>query len=122
MTQAKLELLSDSDLIAEFVKLAEQRGAANEDGDVPRSNRAARQMFSLDDIFRKRGRGVRSLLLPLLDHRNEWVRYSAATRLLRIAPERARATIEQVAAGVGPIAGDAGMTLYELDRGGWKPD
>jgi len=38
-----------------------------------------------------------------------------------IAPDAARAVIEDIASGKGPQAGDAGMTLSNLDRGIFKP-
>lgn len=122
MNSSNLKSLSGPQLVDAFIRLAENRGEATIDGDVPKANRAARRMFALDDEFKERGMETRRLLLPLLSHENSSVRYNAARRLLKIAPDRARKVIEQVAAGVGPIAGAAGMTLHALDTGVFKPD
>jgi len=118
---APFEILSDSDLMREFVSCAIERENAMLDGTMRDVKRATYRMFALDDLFSARGSAVQKLL-PFLDHRNEGVRYWSVRRLLPIAPAKARSTLEQVASGVGPIAADVRCTLRELDGGQFKPE
>jgi hypothetical protein len=64
----------------------------------------------------------RSALLGLYAHPSAQVRLQAARATLAIAPAAARKLIEEIAnSGEYPQAGDAGMTLVNLDRGIFKP-
>jgi hypothetical protein len=70
-----------------------------------------------------RGAGKRLALLRLYDHPNMQVRLTAAKRTLGVAPEAARKVIQAVYDSKWyPQAGEAGMTLWNLDRGVFKPD
>jgi hypothetical protein len=52
-----------------------------------------------------------------------FVRYYAAKKLLALLPNRTRAEIEwNKTYGFDALAGDAGMTLRNLDSGFSKPD
>jgi cytochrome c oxidase assembly protein Cox11 len=81
--------------------------------------------FKLDAIkkeLKSRPGDQRVALLPLYDHKNMQVRVKAAKATLAIAPEAARAQLEAIrASGWQPQALEAGMSLGELDRGGFKP-
>ena len=114
--------LSDDALVGAFEKWADAAGEATLDGDRQKMRQAAYRLRDLSEVFRTRGREVRSMLIPLLDDPKQGVRYYVAKHLLAIVPERARSVIEEVAADVGPIAGAAGMTLHALDTGVFKPD
>jgi hypothetical protein len=62
-------------------------------------------------------------LSPLLDDKNRFVRYYAAKYLLGLVPDRARRVIEEIAKfQFDALCGDAGMCLYALDKGIFKPD
>ncbi|MGH6840677.1 MAG: DUF2019 domain-containing protein, partial [Methylocella sp.] len=62
-------------------------------------------------------------LLRLFDHPNMQVRLKAAKRTLGVAPEEARQVIESISeSNWFPQAGEAGMTLSNLDSGFFKPD
>ncbi|WP_011581375.1 MULTISPECIES: DUF2019 domain-containing protein [Chelativorans] len=64
----------------------------------------------------------RTLLLRLYSHPNMQVRLNAAKATLAIEPNEARKQLEAIAAsGQGPQAGDAGMSLWTLDEGIFKP-
>jgi hypothetical protein len=105
------ENMSDGTLVDEFVQCATVLGKAVWEGDNRKAKQFALRKKALDHAFRKRGPTICALMLTLLRHPNEQVRYSAAKELLAATPEKARACIEDVASGVGPIAGAAGMTL-----------
>jgi hypothetical protein len=64
----------------------------------------------------------RSALMRLYDHPNAQVRLNAIRATLAVAPARARAALEALAKSKQyPAAGDAGMSLWALDRGIYKP-
>ncbi len=118
----KYSHLSDPDLIRKFVETTLARSQAALAGDHRKLMRAIALTRALDEVFRARGRSVQVHLLPYLNHSDEGVRYWSAKRLFIIDPAKARATLEQVADGVGPIAADARGTLRELDSGQFKPE
>jgi hypothetical protein len=86
-------------------------------------NRLYRQMDATEKELRRRGRDARLALLRLYNHPNMQVRLNAAERTLGIVPTDARRLIEAISqSGCFPQAGDAGMTLWTLDEGIFKPD
>jgi len=119
MSNYKYENLSNEELSIEFAKWAKIESSATLDG--PAARRAAYRLKAMSEIFQARGLPARSLLLQLLDDADEGIRYQAAHLLLAIAPARARAVIERVAAGIGPIAADARGAIEMLDSGEYKP-
>jgi hypothetical protein len=102
------------------VQLWESQGK-NED--TSKVDRLFGDMKAIDDELRKRGRDARLALTRLFNNRNIQVRLSAAKLTLGVAPVEARRVIEQIGASkIYPQAGDAGMTLVNLDEGVFKPD
>ena len=80
-------------------------------------------MWRIDSLLRRRGAEARRKLSPLLHHENRLVRYYAALHAFALSPERAREIIEENhRCWVDAIALDAGMTLYNLDTGVFRPD
>jgi hypothetical protein len=123
MTRHNLDALSDEELVTRFAEAAKQRGAAVLDSATRRANRIFRHMWSINNELRFRGKAARLKLIPLLDDKDRFVRYYAAKHLLSLVPDRARAEIERNAKYTyDAICGDAGMTLYNLDTGVFKPD
>ncbi|MGD9614246.1 MAG: DUF2019 domain-containing protein [Alphaproteobacteria bacterium] len=123
MSTSNLSNFDDTELIAAFASAAREMGETVLDSDNNRTNQLFRYMEQIDRILRQRGRQSRLLLAPLLDYQNRFVRYYAAQYLLGLVPDRARAVIEWNAKyGFDAIAGDAGMTLDNLDSGFYKPD
>jgi hypothetical protein len=58
----------------------------------------------------------------LFEHPNMQVRLNAAKATLAVAPKAARQALEAIAASRHhPQAGDAGMSLWNLDEGVFKP-
>lgn len=93
------------------------------DSNTRQANRMFRYMREIDRVLRRRGRPARLALEPLLDDKDRSVRYFAAKYLLGLVPDRSRAVIEEIATPVfDALGGDAGMTLYALDEGIFRPD
>ncbi len=64
----------------------------------------------------------RRALTTLYDHPNMQAQLQAAKLTLAVAPDEARRKIESIASsGWLPQSGDAGMCLFNLDRGIFKP-
>ena len=115
--------LTTPDLIKEFVHLAKTRGLAIVDFETRRANRMFDRMRDIDLILRSRGIEARMSLAPLLADSDRFVRYYAAKYLLGLVPGEARAVIEEIAKyKYDALCGDAGMCLYALDAGIFKPD
>lgn len=80
------------------------------------------EMRVIVEELRSRPGDQRTALLPLYEHPNRQVRIKAAIHTLALAPEAARAVLEQIkAAQWYPQALDAGMMLRPLDDGSYKP-
>lgn len=85
-------------------------------------NRLIKSMWAIQDELKSRPGDQRRALLSLYDHENAQVRLQAARATLAVEPEKARKLIEEIANGRKfPQAGDAGMTIWNLDRGVFKP-
>jgi hypothetical protein len=81
------------------------------------------QMRAIDRELGRRGRQARLALCKLYAHPNMQVRLQAAKLTLGVAPTKARRVIESIAqSNWMPQAGDAGMCLWNLDNGVFKPD
>ncbi|HEV7911755.1 MAG TPA: DUF2019 domain-containing protein [Methylocella sp.] len=75
-------------------------------------------MDATEKELRRRGLEARLALLRLYDHPNIQVRLKAAKRTLGVAPEAARKVIQAIYDSKWhPPAGEAGMSLWNLDRG-----
>ena len=112
-----LEGLSNQQLIEQFTAASKELGSAVLDSDNRRANRASRQIITIRDLLGGRGRDAMLELLPLLESKDRFVSYYAATQLIGIIPNKARAVVEWNAKfGFDAIAGDARMMLIELDR------
>ena len=123
MKRPELKDLNDAELATRFAGAGRQMGSAVLDSETGKANRIFQYMEDIDEVLRSRGNGSRLSLAPLLDDKNRFVRYYAAQYLLGIVPDRARAIIEwNYKYGFDAIAGDAGMTLHNLDTGFYKPD
>lgn len=79
-------------------------------------------MNEVDLELRRRGLEARLALTHLFDYPMQ-VRLEAAKWSLGIAPDAARKVLEEIEASKWqPQAMDAGMTLWNLDEGIFKPD
>jgi Domain of unknown function (DUF2019) len=123
MKKLNFDGLRDDELVNNFVDAAKKMGAAVLDSEVRQANRMYDVLRAIDGVLRSRGEPARLKLLPLLEHKDRFVRYYAAKKLLGPVPDRARAVIEwNYKYWFDALAGDAGMTLHNLDTGFYKPD
>lgn len=123
MKSTPLQELTTGQLVQEFAQLAQQMGTAVLDSETGLFNRMFPKMQAIDRELRSRGREARMALSPLLEDKDRFVRYYAAKYLLGLVPDRARRVIEEIAKfKFDALCGDAGMCLYALDKGIFKPD
>ena len=123
MKQAKLEKMTTDQLVTRFAEIGIAQDQAELIGEIGKFNRLYRQMDATEKELRRRGREARLALLRLYDHPNMQVRLNAAKRTLGIAPDAARRVLQAISDSKWqPQAMDAGMSLWNLDRGVFKPD
>jgi hypothetical protein len=117
-----LSSLSVEELVKRFADITSQQYPAVMGNDVQTYNKLYAQMDAVCQELKTRSGDQRRALFPLYGHSNMQVRLVAARRTLALNYNDARRVIEDVAnSGKQPIAGDAGMTLWNLDRGVFKP-
>jgi hypothetical protein len=118
----ELKELSVIDLVERFSALALAQDDADLDSDFDRYNRHFRAMMDVQDELKRRPGDQRRALLKLYDHPNAQVRLMAAKVTLAVEPQAARRLLQRIAESAEhPQAGDAGMSLSNLDRGVFKP-
>ncbi|HYM17659.1 MAG TPA: DUF2019 domain-containing protein [Micropepsaceae bacterium] len=114
--------MTERALIDRFREVALEEQIALLDSDAGKFRPLYENMQAIDAELRGRGSAARAALLTLLDDDNLRVRYEAAVRCLGIAPARARRVLGEIVASCKmPEAGDAGMTLLNLERGVFAP-
>ncbi len=122
MKRVKLSAMTTEQLVQLFAEFAVRQDAAllyRAQGEV---NRLYDKIERIKAELKSRPGDQRSALLPLYDHKNMQVRVKAAKATLAVAPEMARAQLEAVkASGWQPQALDAGMCLWNLETGVFKP-
>jgi hypothetical protein len=122
MTRLDLSQLTVEHLVKRFADIGIDQDQALFKNDISKFNRLFSQMDSITKELKRRSGDQRSALLMLYDHPNMQVRLKAAKATLAVAPEVARKKLEAIAnSGWQPQAGDAGMSLWNLDRGVFKP-
>ncbi len=123
MKPVNLEEMTIDELVERFAEIGIAQDQAELTGEIGKFNRLYRQMDATEKEIRKRGRDARLSLLRLYDHPNMQVRLNAAKRTLGVTPDMARKAIQAIYDSKWyPQAGDAGMTLVNLDNGVFKPD
>jgi len=124
--------LSNEQLIDAYIDLSRQQGVATRKEDIRKYNRLFDKVAAIERELRKRGDDVRkALLIPLLklssgesriDYEAAQRRYNAAMELMAVAPDPAKATLEELAeSALQDYVVRAGMALLNLERGRWKP-
>ncbi|MGE0062543.1 MAG: DUF2019 domain-containing protein [Xanthobacteraceae bacterium] len=122
MTVSKLVSSSTNDLVKEFVETALGQDRAELHGDISEVNRLYARLKKIEAELKSRAGDQRRALMPLYYHSNAQVRLKAATATLAIAPVEAREVLERIQRSKEfPQAGEAGMRLWNIDRGVFKP-
>lgn len=122
MKRTNLEEMTAEQLVDRFAEIGIRQDEALLYSEIGKFNRRFGQMMAIENELKGRAGDQRRALLALYDHDNTQVRLNAAKATLAVAPEAARAVIEAIANSQRfPQAGDAGMTLADLDRGVFNP-
>ena len=122
MKRVDLGKLEISQLVEEFVAIAMAQDHANLGNEAARYNRLYDKMKEIEDELKRRSGDQRRVLIALYDHNNPEVRLKAAKATLAVAPLAARKVLESLTENkLYSQAGAAGMCLWALDEGIFKP-
>ena len=122
MKRVELENMSVQQLVEQFAALCVSQDKAERSSRMTEYKKLFWQMMRVEEELKSRSDDQRKALLSLYNHSNMQVRLAAAKATLAIAPAEARQMLEWIAnSGWFPQAGDAGMSLANLDRGVFKP-
>lgn len=122
MKRVDLGTMSSKNLVERFAEIVVAQDQALLAGDITKFNRLFRQMMDVAKELKGREGDQRRLLLALFSFPNMQVRVQAAKLTLAVVPLEARKQLEAIAdTHWFPQAGDAGMSLWNLDRGVFKP-
>ena len=122
MKRTSLAKMSSVDLVERFGQIAVAQDEALLGGETTKFNRLYGRMMDVVNELKSREGDQRVLLLKLFQYPNMQVRLQAARLTLAVAPVEARSQLEAIAASKWfPQAGDAGMSLWNLDNGVFKP-
>jgi hypothetical protein len=122
MKPSKLKKLATTDLMLLFEKLCIEQYDAMEREEQARVNRLVWRIHDLETELKSRPGDQRYELKKLFGHPNMQVRLSAAQANLAVDYASARRELQEIKDSKWyPQAMDAGMTLYFLDSGEYKP-
>ncbi|KIZ39692.1 MULTISPECIES: DUF2019 domain-containing protein [Rhodopseudomonas] len=123
MRRRGLEDMTVADLVARFAEICLAQDDALLGGEIAKFNRLFGEMGGVATELKRRDGDQRRALMALYDHPNMQVRLKAAKHTLAVAPVEARQQLEAIASSRWyPQAGEAGMCLWNLDRGVFKPN
>jgi len=122
MTKPNLQEVPVDDLVQRFRDLALAQDEALLRGEQAKVNRLFWQLEAVEEELKSRPGDRRSALLRLYDHSNAQVRVKAIKATLAVAPEEGRRALEALANSKEyPASGEAGMSVWALDQGIFKP-
>jgi hypothetical protein len=122
MRRIDLTSLTIQQLVDRFADLGIVQDQALLEGNIARYTRLYKQMEAVDTELRARGLEARRALMALYKHPNVQVRLATAKRTLGVAPDEARAELEALSKLIWlPQGPDAGMCLWNLENGVFKP-
>jgi hypothetical protein len=118
----KLKTMSVHQLVEQFRDFALAQDDALLGGEQRRVNALFWKLADIADELKSREGDQRTALMRLYDHPNAQVRVKAIKNTLAVAPKKARRALEILAASKEyPAAGEAGMSVWALDEGVFKP-
>ena len=122
MKRAKLQDITVSQLVERFTGIGIEQDQALLRRQYGKFNRLFDEMVAVEDELKRRDGDQRRELLSLYKHRNAQVRLNAIKATLAVSPEIARQALQALAdSREYPQAGDAGMSLWNLEQGIFKP-
>lgn len=117
-----LQSMSVNALVARFTDIALAQDKALLRGEIAKFNRLFDRMEEVKAELRDRAGDQRRALLPLYDHPNPQVRLKAIKATLAVAPDVAVPALRALAESREyPQSGDAGMSIWALEEGIFKP-
>jgi len=118
----RLADMSNEALVQRFTEICLEEDQALFADKISKFNKLFKQQVEVAAELENRGVEARLCLLRLYGHPNMQVKLHAARETLAVAPKEARQMIESIAKSRWmPQAGDAGMCLWALDEGIFKP-
>jgi hypothetical protein len=125
MNSANLQAMSIDELVERFAAIGVAQDSAMMEGaygNNAKYTRLFRQMRAVEQELKNRLGDQRRALVSLYDHPKMQVRLMAAKLTLAVAPQAARQMLQRIQKwGRQPQAGDAGMSLWNLERGVFVP-
>src|SRR3990172_2063462 len=122
MKPTSLKSMSVTQLVDRFVEICVAQGEALLDENLAKFSRLFAQMRAVVEELKARPGDQRRALFPLYEHPNLQVRLKAAKNTLAVAPDDARDVLRIIAeSGEHPQAMEAGMSLWNLENGTFKP-
>lgn len=121
MKQNKTKQMTAEQLQRRYEEIGLEQDGAILNNENAKFKKLFEEMESIEAELKARGQ--RQTLMEFYDHPNMQVRLNAAKATLAIAPIEARRQLEAIKASRHfPQAGDAGMSLRNLERGIFKPE
>lgn len=118
----KLQDMTVEQMVERFVAIALDQDKALLRREHARFNRLFDKMEAVEDELRSRDGDQRRALLSLYNHPSTQVRVKAVKATLAVTPEAALRELKEIAESRKyPQAGEAGMSLLNLERGIFKP-
>jgi enoyl reductase-like protein len=122
MKRIKLDQMTVAQLVERFTALAIEQDGALLGDDIASVNRLYDQLKVIENELKGRRGDQRHALVSLYQHPNMQVRVKAAKATLAVAPQAARQCLQDVQElNWQPQALEAGMSLWNLERGVFKP-
>ena len=122
MKQQNLSIMNLADLVQRFAVITREQDMVLLEGHMAKFNKLFEDMKKFHDELKKRPGDQRRALMQLYDFPNMQVRLQASKLTLAVAPIEARAQLAIIAASRWiPQADDAGMSLFNLENGIFKP-
>jgi hypothetical protein len=122
MKRPRLDGMSVDGLVERFAESCLRQFKAELESSIPKQNRCVEEQMAIADELKTRAGDQRRALLKLYDHPNVQVRLNAARLSWALAPSAARDVVEKIAhSKQQPQAMDAGMCLWTLEQGIFKP-
>lgn len=122
MSSRNLSKLAVEELLEEFVAIGIAQDDALLMNEYARFNRLFAKLDDVETELKNRPGDARRELMRLYGHENFHVWLNAAKATLALAPDAARAQLHAIQDSKHfPQAGDAGMALWTLDEGIYKP-
>jgi Domain of unknown function (DUF2019) len=114
--------MNDAQLVQRFAILAVEQDKALLEDDGIKVNRIFWELEAIENELKSRKGDQRRALFQLYKHPNLQVRVKAAKATLALAPQAARDVLQAVVdSKQQPQALEAGMSLWNLERGVYKP-